>query len=640
MIRSPLHLLISLQRFLYRSKARHKSSLIFSRPITKSTSWSATIALRIPKSSTPISAKSIPASVQQEPSHHLLRMMQRQSPTTLSSTTRRLLISRQSPGQSRAAVYVQSRTMLSSGNATNHQLTTVLNPAQFFTPRPPILGVHGGILPPPVPQTSLRSYANHPPWAIQQHQQMGPSVPLSPSSANIDMDDVDNSHDDDFCNNIRYHQHTHQRLLTNTKSVAATHDSTESNSRQQSYRPPNMRGMADLMERDNDDDRDDSRRDMDGMGSNRHSPGLVHRGQPPKKWSPRQKQTAISARRMSDMDVLRHDDLSLQTTKKRRSSASVDSTTNTIASKSATLNDDGTSELKDLTQQWYISIPMDLSLLMHPENPTSTPTSSEATPSSAAGNLFFMENAVSILDPIWMKSFDLWGKLIRNHLTKVMVLVQLIGLEAQRYYAKGRRRNSANDAMERHDHYDHPGDSDTSTGEVASLETPKLTTTATTTTRMDFKMMVMKKANTPSELRIYLPHQLCTPLPTTIQNIQLWVHQLMKDPPCFEVKYGEREPSTDDRDEEHGTTHRSNDLATAMMNDGLFDIPTDGMDDNADDRGMEMDDFSESNNGNDNDPWHIGPHYFQGIHSFLNHVDSMIDSSPAFATGGQRRFSL
>ncbi|ORX51253.1 hypothetical protein DM01DRAFT_1337312 [Hesseltinella vesiculosa] len=34
--------------------------------------------------------------------------------------------------------------------------------------------------------------------------------------------------------------------------------------------------------------------------------------------------------------------------------------------------------------------------------------------------------------------------------------------------------------------------------------------------------------------------------------------------------------------------------------------------------------------------WVIGPRYFQDIHSFLNHVDSMIDSSPAF-TG--RRFS-
>ncbi|CAO3580279.1 unnamed protein product [Absidia cylindrospora] len=637
MIQFPLHLLISLQRFLYRSKARHKSNLIFSRSITKSTSWSATISLRIPRSATSISAKSIPASVQQEPSHHLLRMMQRQSPTTLSSTTRRLLISRQSPGQSRAAVYVQYRTMLSSGNSANHQITTVLNPAQFFTPRPPILGVHGGILPPPVPQTSLRSYANHPPWAIQQHQQMGPSVPLSPSSANVDMDDVDNSRDDDFCNNIRCHQDTHQRLSTNTTSITTTHDSTESNSRQQSYQPPNMRGMADLMEMDNDDDRDDTRRDMDSMGSNRYSPGLVHRGQPPRKWSPRQKQTttSTSSRRMSDMDVLRHDDLSLQTTKKRRSSASIDSATDATTSKSTTLNDDDTSNFLDLTQQWYISIPMDLSFLLRPDNPTSTPTSSSATPSSAAGHLFFMENAVSVLDPVWMKSFDLWGKLIRSHLTKVMVLVQLVGLEAQRYYAKGRRRHSANDAMERHDHLDKPGDSNISTGKVASSE--KLTTT---TTKMDFKMMMKKKANAPSELRIYLPRHLCTPLPTTIQNIQQWVHQLMKDPPCFEIKYGERDPGGDEMDEEYGATHCSNDLAKAMINDGLFDIPTDDMDNNADDQGMKMNDLSGSNSGNDDDPWHIGPLYFQGIHSFLNHVDSMIDSSPAFTTGGQRRFSL
>lgn len=416
MLRSPLHLLLTLRRLLQRSKVRYRPAHLLFRPIAKTTCGSATFTSRI--STTPATTRWISIIGQER------------------ITSRRTFINRRYQG-------IQYRTMISSGNGTgtSYQITHILNGNHFFTPRPSVLGVHGGTLPPPV---SLRSYVNKPPWSIQQPR-LGPS---STSETN-DIDDVDDTYSENYS---QYH--------------AISHTSTR-DARQQPYRSPDIRGIADLVA-----DNDDGSSHMKPL--DRPTPGLVHRNQPPKRQSP-------------PLDVLRHDDLSLLTMEKRGS-----------------IEENTTTSL-DHTGHIYLSIPMDLSYLLH--NDTTTLNST----------------ALSILDPIWLRTFDLWGESIRDHLTKVILLIQRIGLEARHYY---------------------------------TLHAPL--------TLMEFKMKMVN-----SELLIYLPPRLCSPLPTTIPNVRRWVDGIMNEPPFFDIK---------------------------------CDLQDDA----------------------------IGPQYFEGIHAFLNHVDAMIDASPAF----------
>ncbi|CAO3580263.1 unnamed protein product [Absidia cylindrospora] len=612
MLRSPLHFLISLHRFFLRSKARRRSGHFLFRPITKTTPWSAGIISKIPNTSAPVITKYVPIIGQHhEQTNQLSRMIQQHS----TSTSRRLFIHRRLQGN--GSVCIQRRTMVSSGGISNgsSQITTVLTANHFFTPRPPILGVHGTPLLPPPPPASFRSYSTKSPWTLRQQQHF-----ITPySSTNDDMDNVD---DDNAGAHFEIYGRPHQYLLKiptkAAKSAAENNDGIDDGGlggKQQSYRPPDIRGMADLMETNDDSNTRDrnhsniSTAHPNGNGSKAYHRGLVHRGQPPRRLSHQQNRQQENTRLPSSsttpgkmftspVDVLRHDDLSLQTTKKMQLD-NVDAPTITTTT---TVN-------KCLKKQWYISIPMDLTLPSH---------SSHTMPSSTTlESLTFMENAVSIMDPTWLISFDSWGKLIREHLAKVMVFIQLLGTEAERYCKKGGNQ----------------------------------------TTTMDFKMM-MKKTDTCTELQIYLPHQLCAPLPTTRSNILNWLYRLMEDPPRFEIKY---HPSTNisSMDDLTATTTKATTATANTMDDLIFlESATFGQSLNLD--RMDMSDIDEDDlvmvpssiteadqrqpnehNEDDNTASHIGPRYFQGIHTFLNHVDSMIDSSPAFGSGGpQRRFSL
>jgi hypothetical protein len=177
-----------------------------------------------------------------------------------------------------------------------------------------------------------------------------------------------------------------------------------------------------------------------------------------------------------------------------------------------------------------------------------------------------------------------------------MMLIQLIGIEAQRYHTNNKKHT--------------PSD-----------------------TMMDYKM-VMMKADACTELCIFLPHQLCAPQPDSALLLQQWVHRLMKEPPHFEIKW---------RHMDHHQQGEADSSARQQTDDGMVSLNHQ----NANKHDDDDDDLvivSGSDNGDDSDKndtsWRIGPHYFQDIHVFLNHVDSMIDSSPAFTKGTQRRFSL
>ncbi|ORZ25046.1 hypothetical protein BCR42DRAFT_399270 [Absidia repens] len=636
MLRSPFHFLLSLHRVFLRSKARRRSSHFLFRPITKITPWSAGIISRISNTSSPVFTKYVSILGQHhEQTNHLRRVIQQHS----TSTSRRLFIHRRLQGN--GPVCIQRRTMVSSGSISNgnSNITTVLATNHFFTPRPPILGVHGTPLLPPPPPASFRSYSTKSPWNLRQQQHF--VTPYTSSSDNMDNVDDDVT-DNQFEINGRPQRITHQYLLkTPTKAAESATDNNGGvdhgglGRKQQSYRPPDIRGMADLMETNDDSHLDSNTRNKsdsnsstahpNGNGSKAYHRGLVHRGQPPRKSSPQQKRqqentqlpsssTTLGKMFTSPVDVLRHDDLSLQTTKKMQLH-NVDTGAAT-ATATTTVN-------KCLQQQWYISIPMDLTL--------PSPNSHTISLSTPLESLTIMENAVSILDPTWLISFDAWGKLIREHLAKVMVFIQLLGTEAERYCMKDGKR--------------------TTTTRYSNVD-------EAVTATMDFKMM-MKKTDTCTELHIYLPHQLLAPLPTTRNNIHHWLDQLMDEPPSFEVKCHSPTSNTSSMDGLTLTTPTATTASENTTDDPIVLEPvTFGQSLNVDRMDMsEIDDDdlvmvpsliteadqrqANEHNEDDNSSWHIGPRYFQGIHTFLNHVDSMIDSSPAFASSGpQRRFSL
>ncbi|KAI8089478.1 uncharacterized protein BX664DRAFT_333112 [Halteromyces radiatus] len=550
MLRSPLHLLLSLHRLLHRSKLRHKSSHILFRPIA--TFYFSKIPTNAAIATEVVLNKPIPALGQQP--QQLIRLLQRRS-TLSTSTARRLLIYRRN-----TSCCVQSRTMVTSNSTTTttNQLVNVLSPNHFFTPvRPPILGVHGGGTLPPPPPISFRSYNTKPSWSQQR------SITTSSICSDNDIEDVD---DDDYIGSNRFH------CIHSSSSLQG--------GKQQRYQPPHSRGMADVM--DQSDNNNNKKMDH-------HHPGLVHRGQPPKKSQQQQQQQEQSQPLLGPVGMLRHDDLSLQTIQKQRRC--------------------DTQDYDEQKQQWYVAIPMDLSSLLLQ---ASSSTSSSTLPNTAS-NIFFMENSTSILDPTWLNSFHQWGTLIREHLAKVMMFLQLVGLEAQRYIIKHRNHQS----------------------------------------NTAFKMRMIHGC---SELRLYVPYQHFAPSPMTDTTIAQWIYQLMPSPPSFQVKCTQ-EPA-DDEIPPHGleipaTNNIGSTSTTTILGTASSSYESIHPNNTIDDDDEEDDDLViiPSLHGEqraifdpeDETSWHVGPRYFEGIHSFLNHVDSMIDSSPAFASNGstttQRRFS-